>query len=139
MLSLRLAIFAALSAVALWGLFSLLDTLREPELLRSPRAVVVKGCDPIESEQAARLCPQLFCQKSLLDARALPPRSAFEITVDRKEGEAHFIGGIAHLDAGGGEQRFACLLRNGKITAARIIEAAQLDAWSAQPGQWSFD
>lgn len=71
MLSLRLAIFAALSAVALWGLFSLLDTLREPELLRSPRAVVVKGCDPIESEQAARLCPQLFCQKSLLDARAL--------------------------------------------------------------------
>ena len=75
MLSLRLVIFAALFGVALWGLFSLLDNLREPELLRSAKAIVVKGCDPIESAEAQQLCPQLFCQKFLLDGRAVPPRA----------------------------------------------------------------
>ena len=37
MLSLRLAIFAASVGIALWALFSLLDNLREPELLRSDK------------------------------------------------------------------------------------------------------
>ncbi|WP_161828992.1 hypothetical protein, partial [Steroidobacter agaridevorans] len=63
MLPLRLAIFAGVFGIALSGLFWLLGNLEEPELLRSKKMVVVKGCDPIEGEDAARICPQLFCQK----------------------------------------------------------------------------
>lgn len=139
MLPARLTILAAVCAVALWGLFSLLDNLHEPELLRSAKAVIVKGCEPIESEQAIRLCPQLFCQKSLLDARVLPLRSRFNVTVDRRDGVAQLIGGIARLEPAGPEQRFACILQNGKVAAARVVEAAQLDALSTQQGPWTFN
>ena len=86
MLSLRLTIFAALFGIALWGLFSLLDTLREPELLRSEKSIVVKGCDPMDSAEAQQLCPQLFCQKFLLDGRGVPLRSVFKVTVDTRAG-----------------------------------------------------
>lgn len=139
MLSLRLVIFTALAGGALWALFSLLDTLREPELLRSPRAIAVKGCNPIESEQAGRLCPQLFCQKSLLDARELPLRSRFVVTVNRSSATERLVGGVAHIDSAGSERRFACVLQNGKVIAARVIERAQLGALSNQQGNWTLN
>jgi hypothetical protein len=138
-LSLRLVIFAALAGVALWGLFSLLDNLREPELLRSTKRVVVKGCDAAESESTLRLCPQLFCQKSLLDARALPLKARFEVTVDRGNSAEHLIGGIARNSASAGEQHFACILQNGRIVAARVLDAAQLKTLSAEPREWHLD
>lgn len=139
MLSLRLTIFAALAGVALWGLFSLLDTLREPELLRSAKAVMVKGCDPIEAESGPRLCPRLFCQKSLLDARALPLKARFEVTIDRGSDSERLIGGLARSSPSAGEQRFACILQNGKIIAARVVDAAQLNALSAQQRDWHLN
>jgi hypothetical protein len=134
-LSLRLVIFAGLSGIALWGLFSLLDTLREPQLLRTAKSVLVKGCEPIESEDAIRLCPQLFCQKFLLDGRVLPPRTVFKITVDAKTGNQQLIGGLA----GTGDQHFACVLRDNKVLAGRVLDAGRLDALSAQPAGWSLD
>jgi hypothetical protein len=126
-LSLRLVIFAALSGVALWGLFSLLDNLREPELLRSPKAVVVKGCDPIESDDAVRLCPQLICQKALLDARIFPLRAQFEITVDRRTPSRQLIGGVVRENASEAG-RFACVVENNKATSARAVDPEDLDA-----------
>ena len=111
-LSLRLVIFAALFGIALWGLFSLLDNLREPELLRSAKAVVVKGCDPIESDEAQQLCPQLFCQKFLLDARVLPLRSRVQRDGRHASaGNEQLIGGVVQTGAADSDQRFACILR----------------------------
>lgn len=136
MLSLRLVIFAALSGIALWGLFSLLDNLREPELLRTAKVIVVKGCEPMESAQARQLCPQLFCQKSLLEGRRLPPRSVFKVTVDTTAGSEHLIGGVVQTGAGDGEQRFACTLRDQKVTAAQLVDGAHLEALAAQPANW---
>ncbi len=95
MLPLRLAIFAGIFGIALSGLFWLLGNLDEPELLRSKKVVIVKGCDPIEGEDAARICPQLFCQKHLLDTKVFELRYRFDVTVDERDGGEHLIGGTA--------------------------------------------
>jgi hypothetical protein len=141
MLSLRFAIFAALSGVALWGLFSLLDNLREPELLRSAKAVVVKGCEPMESGQARQKCPPLFCQKFLLEQRALPRNARFEVTLDHAGGPQRLVGGTALTDTGPG-QRFACILEGTQVVAGRVMGASQFDTLvdklTAQPGDWSL-
>lgn len=135
MLSLRLAIFAALFGIALWGLFSLLENLREPELLRSEKAILVKGCDPMESSKAQQVCPQLFCQKFLLDGRSVPLRSVFKVTVDTQAGDEHLIGGVV-VDS---DQRFACVLRDHKVAAGRLLDGQHLDALDAQPANWSLE
>jgi hypothetical protein len=137
-LSLRLVIFAALSGIALWGLFSLLENLREPELLRSQKSIVVKGCDPVESAQAKQLCPQLFCQKYLLDGRSLPLRSVFKVTVDTRAGNEQLIGGVVQMGSADSEQRFACILRDDKVASGQIVEDSYLEALAAQPANWSL-
>ena len=138
MLSLRLVIFAALSGIALWGLFSLLDTLREPQLLRSDKAIVVKGCESLDSAQAQKLCPQLFCQKSLLEARGVPLRSVFKITVDTRAGHEHLIGGVVQTGAADNDRRFACTLRDHNVTASQLVDSAHLEALAAQSSEWSL-
>lgn len=135
MLPLRLAIFAAVFGIALSGLFWLLGNLSEPELLRSKRAVVVKGCDPIEGETAARLCPQLFCQKYLLDTKAVELRYRFQVTVDRRSGSEHLIGGVARpFVAGQGnypDVNFVCLLESQQVVAGRLVSASELTTLAA--------
>jgi hypothetical protein len=137
-LPLRLIIVGALFGIALWGLFSLLENLREPELLRSTKAIVIKGCDPIESTQAQQVCPQLFCQKFLLEKRGLPLRSVFNVTVDTRADNEHLIGGTVQTGAADTDQRFACLLRDRKIADGRIVDGAHLEALAAQPANWSL-
>jgi hypothetical protein len=136
MLSLRFIIVAGLCGVALWGLFSMLDNLREPELLRSAKAVVVKGCEPMESAEAQQLCPQLFCQKFLLDRGALPRNATFNMTVEARGTTRRLVGGRA-LSAQT-EQRFACIVEGRNVAAGRVIDAAQLDALAAQSGDWTL-
>lgn len=138
MLSLRLAIFAALFGIALWGLFSLLGNLHEPQLLRSDKAIIVKGCEPMESEQARSLCPQLFCQKFLLDGRSVPLRSVFKVTVDTRAGSDHLIGGTVQSGGADSNQRFACVLRGHEVTAGQLVDGAHLEALAAQPANWSL-
>jgi hypothetical protein len=137
-LSLRLAIFAGLFAVALWGLFSLLDNLREPELLRSAKAVVVKGCEPIESDEARRLCPQLLCQKALLDARVFPLRSTFQISVEKTYGAQQLIGGTAHAAAESAND-FACVLERNRVVSARVTGPAELATLAEQTDGWTLE
>ena len=138
MLSLRLIIFAALFGIALWGLFSLLENLRGPELLRSDKSIVVKGCDSPEAAEAQRLCPQLLCQKFLLDGRGVPLRSVFKVTVDTKAGSEQLIGGVVQTGAADSDQRFACTLRENKVTAGQVVDGAHLEALAAQPANWSL-
>lgn len=140
MLPLRLTIFAAIFGIALSGLFWLLGNLDEPELLRSKKVVVIKGCDPIDGDDAARLCPQLFCQKYLLDTRTVELRYRFEVSVDQRSGAEHLIGGAARpFIARQGdipEHTFACLLEGDKVVAGRVVAPAQLQELTAQPTTW---
>ena len=138
MLSLRLVIFAALFGIALWGLFSLLDNLREPELLRSEKAILVKGCDPLETAHARQVCPQLFCQKFLLDGRSVPLRAVFKVTVDTRAGNEHLIGGVVQTGSADSDQRFACILRDLKVADGRVVDGAHLDALAAQSANWAL-
>ena len=136
MLSLRLVIFAVVSGIALWGLFSLLDTLHEPELLRSTKAIIVKGCEPIESEQARQLCPQLFCQKFMLEKRGQPLRSMFKVTVDKRAGRRQLIGGVLQTGAADSDQRFACVLDNNKVAGGGVVDAYRLDVLAQLADTW---
>jgi hypothetical protein len=137
-LSLRLVIFAAVSGIALWGLFSLLDNLREPGLLRSAKTIVVKGCGPIESAQARQLCPQLFCQKFLLQGRRLPLRSVFKVTVDTTAGNEHLIGGVVETGSPESDRHFVCILRDHQVITGQVVDGAHLEALAAQPSNWSL-
>jgi hypothetical protein len=119
-LSLRLAIFAGLFGIALWGLFSLLDNLHEPKLLRTEKLIVVKGCESLESAQAQRLCPQLYCQKYLLDQHSVPLRTVFKVTGDTATGNERSIGGVLRFPEDDRDQRFTCTVRDGKIVAAQL-------------------
>ena len=138
MLSLRLAIFAALFGIALWGLFSLLENLREPQLLRSEKSIAVKGCESLDSAPAQKLCPQLFCQKFLLDGRGVPLRSVFKVTVDTRAGNDHLIGGVVQTGSADSDQRFACILRDHQVADGQLVDGARLDALAAQPANWSL-
>jgi hypothetical protein len=134
MLPLRLAIFAGVFGIAFAGLFWLLGNLEAPELLRSKKAVIVKGCDPIEGEDAARLCPQLFCQKHLLDTKVFELRYRFDVTVDQRDGDEHLIGGTAKpfvAKPGDGPVRsFACVLEGNVVVESYALSAEELREFS---------
>jgi hypothetical protein len=138
MLPLRFAVFAAVFGIALSGLFWLLGNLSEPQLLRSKQAVIVKGCDSLESEAAARRCPQLFCQKFLLERREFELRYRFEVTVDKRSGPEHLIGGIAQpfvaRPGDGPVKAFACILDRGQVVAGSAVPTAELAALAEQDG-----
>jgi hypothetical protein len=133
---LRLALVASVAGVALWGLFSLLDNLRKPELLRTPKVIVVKGCEPMESDEARHRCPQLLCEKALLDQKAVDRSAQFRITVDRTAANLQLVGGAS--TGAGNQASFACLLDNHKIAAARLVDSSLLESLAAQDGDWSL-
>jgi hypothetical protein len=132
---LRLALVASLAGVSLWGLFSLLDNLRKPELLRTQKVIVVKGCEPAQSDEARQLCPHLLCEKALLDSQAVDRHAQFEIDVDRSSATLQLVGGRV-LGASSGS--FACVLDNRKVVGARTREATELESLAAQAGDWSL-
>jgi hypothetical protein len=133
---LRLALVASVAGVSLWGLFSLLDNLRKPELLRTQKVIVIKGCEPMESDEAQRICPHLQCEKALLDSKAVGRTAQFQITVDRKRATLQLVGGLA--GSGIGASSFACLIDNRKVVSARLVEPAELETLAAQDGDWSL-
>jgi hypothetical protein len=125
MLSFRSILVIVAAGVFLWGLFSLLDNLQEPELLRSPKVIVVKGCEPMESEEAMRLCPELFCQKALLDGKYVPISTRFQVTKHENfvEEGSHvhqiIIGTGAQPNAP--ERWFECVMENSKVSSIRVL------------------
>lgn len=138
MLSLRMILFSAGAAICLCGLFYLLDNLKQPELLRTPRALIVKGCTPAESDEAAALCPQLHCQKALLDANEFPARTRFAVTIDKvaDTNKAHLIAGTLKNDAG--DPGFACLMSQNIVVARRRLKAGELAVLADQSAGWKL-
>jgi hypothetical protein len=139
MLTVRLAVTTAIAGVCLWGLFSLLDTLQEPALLRTEKATVVKGCDPIESDEAVRLCPQLLCQKALLDGNALPGGTRLTITadIDSVDKTQRLVGGNTFAP-NTASQSFACVYAAGKVTESTLLTDSRLAELTGQAGPWQL-
>jgi hypothetical protein len=127
MFTVRLAVVTAIAGVCLWGLFQLLDNLNSPGLLRTEKAVVLKGCEEPRAEDRD-LCAQLRCEKSLLEQRRVPLRARFEI--ERASGR--WIGGRA-LDAGGQSLLgyFACEQQAGSMSPAQWLDREQFEALDA--------
>lgn len=124
MLPVRLAVVAAIAAVCLWGLFSLLDNLNAPGLLRTEKAIVLKGCEsPADADR--ELCAQLRCQKILLEQRRVPLRARFEPETLRSP----WIGARA-LDARGQTTLgyFACEQQAGVVGPAQWLDASGFEA-----------
>ena len=116
MLSFRMILFCGVAGFCLWGLFNLLDNLKQPELLRTAKVVVVKGCDSTASAEALQLCPQLYCQKALLESKAAPLKTRFTVTLDKSDANARVVGGNTNDG-----RSFACLLEGNKVTASRLL------------------
>ena len=126
MLSLRVILFAGAFGLALWALFALLDTLREPELLRSPKTAVVKGCDALETDIARGRCPELFCLKALLDRGVAPRDARFEVTSRASAHERELIEGLARTRTQPAPLHFVCILERGRVETAQIAPAAEI-------------
>lgn len=138
MLALRFALVGSLGAIALWGLFSLLDNLKEPGLLRSDRAVVLKGCDPMETQEAKQRCPGLRCQKALLDARLVPLLTTLEMQDERASANDRLVVGSAIFQAQPA-QEFACVLKGDQVTSVQLVSSAEIEELLAQDGDWELD
>jgi hypothetical protein len=136
-LALRFALVGSLGAIALWGLFSLLDNLKEPELLRSDRAVVLKGCDPMETQEARQRCPGLRCQKALLDAKLVPLRATLEVQDERVSASERLVVGSVS-SASQPLQEFACLLEGDQVTSVQLLSSEEIDELLAQDGEWEL-
>lgn len=119
MLPIRLGIVTAIAALCLWGLFSLLDSLKQPGLLRSDKAVVVKGCDALDSDETRQRCPALFCEKALLDSKAVPLRATFDIASDEGDLSQRIITGRA--TSGTVTAEFQCELNGTRVVSAETV------------------
>lgn len=138
MLSIRLAIVTAAAGLCLWGLFSLLDTLQQPALLRSAKGTIVKGCDSPESEDAKRLCPALFCMKAVLGAKLVDATTPLTVTVDKHEGQHRLIAGNAGAAGAQDLRHFACLLDGAQVVAAKLVQNSELQELAGQSADWSL-
>jgi hypothetical protein len=138
-LAIRFALFASLGAIALWGLFSLLDNLKEPELLRSPRAVVLKGCDPAESPEAATLCAALRCQKLLLDSKTVPLSTRFQVEHERAADDLRLVTGQALAADSSDVQFFACTVERDVNAIAKLFTREEVASLLSQDGDWNLE
>jgi hypothetical protein len=118
MLSLRIIIVAGLAGIAFWGLFQLLDNLKEPGLLRTGKAIVVKGCESVDDhEDARRLCPQLLCQKAVIDRKLVPRDAQFTMNAPESIAGQQFIGGAVNATG----ETFECIMSGLKVIDAGLI------------------
>jgi type III secretory pathway component EscS len=121
MLSLRMVIVAGIAGICLWGLFQLLDNLKEPGLLRTTKSVAVKGCSSLnDHKDAARLCPQFLCQKALIDKKLVSLDAQLTISIDETSEGQRVIGG--NVSSTG--QAFECNVAGLKVTDARLVQEA---------------
>lgn len=137
MLSFRMILTVIAAGLCLWGLFSLLDNLNEPGLLRSEDRAVVKGCDSLDSEETLQACPPLLCQKALFDAKSFPARSILKVTVDLTNGPQRLIAVSADDSANTpAANEFICVMRREKVLLSRAATPAEIEGAVAMQGGW---
>ena len=121
MLSIRMIVFAGIAGICLWGLFTLLDNLKEPALLRTAQGIAVKGCSTLDAHaDAPKRCPGFLCQKALVDRRLMTLEDRVEITLESTQGADRIIAGTLV----GKGQPFECVVRDVTVTKALLVEPA---------------
>jgi hypothetical protein len=125
MLNLRSGLIITAAALCLWALYSLLSSLKEPGLLRSQQATVLKGCDVLTDPEIRRRCVPLLCQKAVLDAKLVPWDSPLTVHTTRPSAAGkHYEVVIGNIGSSG--QSFACLVHGADVPLKRVLDAAQL-------------
>jgi hypothetical protein len=135
MLSFRLMLASVAAGIALWGLFSLLDNLNEPGLLRSADRAVVKGCETLDSEETEQMCPPLFCQRALFNARSFSQKSVLRVTVDMQRGAQRLIA-VSATDAGAAPAEFVCVMQRDEVLVSRPARSDEIQKAAAAGGDW---
>ena len=117
-------IFAGIAGICLYGLSTLLDSLKEPALLRTQNGIAVKGCGSLDTHKdSPRLCPPLLCQKALVDRKLVGLQDKVEVATDSLEsGERVITGRIQGKDA-----YFSCLVAGLSVKKAELMTATELD------------
>lgn len=142
MLSLRSIVFTTISGISLWGLFSLLVAMREPGLLSADRNPIlkgaIKGCETLNTAETRSVCPQLFCQRAVIEARLVSHKSRFAVTVDKYTGEGtRLIGGaVSDRDPDDPDARFLCLLSDDRVVAVKVMDLEEFNDLAAHPKKW---
>lgn len=121
-------IFAGIAGICLWGLSTLLDSLKEPGLLRTQNGIAVKGCASLDTHKdSPRLCPSLLCQKALVDRKLVGLQDKVEIAKEATaEGERVIAGRFA--DKG---QHFVCVVSGVAVKRAELISAEEFGELAA--------
>jgi hypothetical protein len=135
MLSFRMILTIVAAGIALWGLFSLLDNLKEPGLLRSADRAVVKGCDSLETEEARRSCPPLICQRELFNAKRFSQRSLLSVTADATRGPHRLIG-VSATERDAAPAQFVCVMHREKVLLARPAQADEIERVLTSDRDW---
>lgn len=136
MLSFRLMLTIVAAGIALWGLFSLLDNLSEPGLLRSADRAVVKGCEALDSEEKEASCPPLLCQQALFNAKSFSQRSALSVTADRSRSGQRLIAVSATDGPGASPMQFVCVMKRDKVLLSRPARPDEVQQALASDGDW---
>ena len=137
MLTFRSAMVLTIAGVCLWGLLSLLGALKDPGMLSAENASVIKGCELLDNDESRAVCPQLFCQKAVIDTKQVSFSSRFAVTVDKEDGAVRLIGGdVSNKAPNDPTSSFACLVKDTRIVAVRVTDRAGLDQIASQQGDW---
>jgi hypothetical protein len=117
-------IFAGIAGICLYGLSTLLDSLKEPALLRTQSGIAVKGCGSLDTHKdSPRLCPPLLCQKALVDRKLVDLQDKVEIATDSLEGGERVITGRIQ----GKDTYFSCLVAGLSVKTAELMTATEFD------------
>lgn len=137
MLSFRFVMLTTAASVCLWGLFSLLDALGDPGTLRAEPNTQIRGCELLDNDESRAVCPQLFCQRAVIQTKQVSYKSRFAVTVDREEGGKRLIGGnVSNKAPTDPSAAFICVLENTRIVAVKVTSRAGLEELAAQSGDW---
>lgn len=139
MLTFRFVMVTTAASVCLWGLFSLLDTLGDPGVLRAASNSEIKGCELLNNDETRAVCPQLFCQRAVIDTKQVSYKSRFAVTIDKEDGTVRLIGGdVSNKAPTDPTSSFACLVKGTRIVAVRVTDRAGLEEIASQQGGWTL-
>lgn len=132
MLNLRSGLVLTAAALCLWALYSLLSSLKDPGLLRSEKAAVLKGCDDLNDSDIRHACVPLLCEKALLDAKLVPWNARFDVRTHRaSDADIDFdiVGGTVDATSKPRMNSFGCLLEGNHVKLRDVFDPEALQAF----------